>query len=489
MIEFALVVAVVGLVGASAMAARWWAVSGRLGAELAAERGQHERTRGEAAEARSQVVAERARWEQEEREWRGRMEAARSEVATAMMARAQLEERLEAAVAQHRADLEARGQVHQREMQAVRAAKEEVERAAREVIASSGERFKALAADALREAGEQLRKQTGAEHAARSSSIETMVGAMVGPMKELLERTRTRLDELQKEQAGSMGRIGAEIRALAESGAALRQETGRLAQAMKRPEVRGRYGEIQLERVAELSGMRSYCDFSTQESVRDGEGRLQRPDMVVRLPGDRQIAVDAKTNIAAYLEAIEAGTPEAAEERLRKFAEDVKQQAIALSKKEYWARYEGSPEFVVMFVPGDQFVDAALARCPDLLQIAAERNVILASPSTLIGLLRAVAVGWRQKQVEQEAKVLMGLGRELHERTAVLWEKVGVLGDALRGAVGKYNDVVGSAEGRLIATMRKFEAAGARSAKEIGENEPLTVETRRMQSLPEPPGR
>lgn len=211
--------------------------------------------------------------------------------------------------------------------------------------------------------------------------------------------------------------------------------------------------------------------------------------MVVRLPGDRQIAVDAKTNIAAYLEAIEAGTPEAAEERLRKFAEDVKQQAIALSKKEYWARYEGSPEFVVMFVPGDQFVDAALARCPDLLQIAAERNVILASPSTLIGLLRAVAVGWRQKQVEQEAKVLMGLGRELHERTAVLWEKVGVLGDALRGAVGKYNDVVGSAEGRLIATMRKFEAAGARSAKEIGENEPLTVETRRMQSLPEPPGR
>jgi DNA recombination protein RmuC len=485
MIEFALVVAVVGALVASGLAAWWWASCGRVAAELAGERLQHERTRAELAEARAQAQAERTRAEAEGREWRGQVETARAEAATAMMARAQLEERLEAAVAQHRADLEARGQVHQRELQAVRAAKEEVERAAREVVATSGERFKALAADVLREAGEQLRKQTGAEHAVRSASIETMVGAMVGPMKELLERTRTRLDELQKEQAGSMGRIGAEIRALAESGAALRQETGRLVQAMKRPEIRGRYGEIQLERVAELSGMRSYCDFSTQESVRDEQGRLQRPDMVVRLPGDRQIAVDAKTNIAAYLEAMEAGTPEAAEEKLRKFAEDVRQQAIALSKKEYWARYEGSPEFVVMFVPGDQFVDAALARCPDLLQMAAERNVILASPSTLIGLLRAVSVGWRQRQVEQEAKVLMALGRELHERTAVLWEKVGALGDSLRMAVGRYNEVVGSAEGRLIATMRKFEETGARSSKEIAEVEPLSVETRRMRSLPE----
>jgi DNA recombination protein RmuC len=254
-----------------------------------------------------------------------------------------------------------------------------------------------------------------------------------------------------------------------QAGRGLREETNKLTRALSRPEVRGQYGEIQLRRVAELAGMTRYCDFDEQASVRDGEGNLQRPDMVVRLPNERVIAVDAKTNTYAYIEAVNAADDAEREGHLERFARHVQDQAKKLSDKRYWSRFEGSPEFVVMFVPGDHFIDAALSRRPELIEFAAEHGVILASPSTLIGLLRAVAVGWREEKLAAEARGLWELGKELHERAATAFEHAGKLGDSIRQSVERYNRLVGSIDTRLMPTLRKFEDAGAGSAKQLSE--------------------
>ncbi len=210
------------------------------------------------------------------------------------------------------------------------------------------------------------------------------------------------------------------------------------------PHVRGRYGEIQLKRVAELAGMSGFCDFAEQDQTRGSDGAPLRPDMVVKLPSGRCVVVDAKTNIQAYLDAINAPTPGEADACLDRFARHVAEQAIALAKKKYWAQYDGSPEFMVMFIPGDQFVDAALTRQPEILERAAEQGVILASPATLIGLLRAVAVGYAEERLAQQASELLVMGKDLHERFAKAMEHAAKVGGALNRAVESYNDGRGS---------------------------------------------
>jgi len=258
----------------------------------------------------------------------------------------------------------------------------------------------------------------------------------------------------------------------------LRVETQKLSRALSRPEVRGRYGEIQLRRVAELAGVTSYCDFTEQTSTRDGEGNLLRPDMVVRLPNERVIAVDAKANIDAYVQAASSATAEEQEAHLVRFADHIEGQIRKLSEKRYWSQFDGAPEFVVMFVPGDQFLDAALARKPQLLETAAQQNVILASPSTLIGLLRAVAVGWREHKLAQDAVQLFELGKELHDRVAVALGHAGKLGSTLNSAVEQYNKFASSVESRLLPTIRKFEESDVKSAKAVESLTEVTVRTR-----------
>jgi DNA recombination protein RmuC len=296
------------------------------------------------------------------------------------------------------------------------------------------------------------------------------IDALVKPISETLHKTHEQITQLDER-----------VKASSASNESLKEETARLTKALSRPEIRGQYGEIQLRRVAELAGMTSYCDFSEQFSQRDEDGNLLRPDMVVTLPNERVIVVDAKANINAYIEAVNAPNDTVREEQLERFARHTNEQVKKLADKKYWSLFDGkSAEFVVMFVPGDHFIDAALARRPELLDIAAQQGVILASPSTLIGLLRAVAVGWREQALTEQAKELFELGKELHDRAATAFGHAGKLGDSLRQSVERYNSLVGSIDTRMMPTLKKFEDAGAKGSKALVEPKRVDGEPRAL---------
>lgn len=299
----------------------------------------------------------------------------------------------------------------------------------------------------------------------RKQAIESMVK----PIRETLDKTHQQITQLDER-----------VKASSVSNESLKEETARLTKALSRPEIRGRYGEIQLRRVAELAGMTDYCDFNEQFSERDGDGNLLRPDMIVTLPNERVIVVDAKANINAYIEAVNAPNETEREMHLTRFSKHTSEQVKKLADKKYWALFERSPEFVVMFVPGDHFIDAALSRNPQLLDMAAQHGVILASPSTLIGLLRAVQVGWREQALSEQAAALFELGKELHDRAAKVYEHTGKLGDSIRQAMNRYNDLVGSIDVRMTPTLRKFEEAGAKSSKALLEPKTVEVEVRHL---------
>ncbi|HRQ72175.1 MAG TPA: DNA recombination protein RmuC [Phycisphaerales bacterium] len=434
--------------GAGAAAVWLWRERGRLAAKA-------DRHRDEArAAVTAREVAERqaAQAEGREAKYTRELEDLRTDIGRVRVELAQAVERREA----DQRLFEEREASLRRERAALEARIGELNEQASDV-------FKRLAAEALSHSQKQLLERAGAmweaqqkEGEAELDKRKTAVEELVKPIGETLRETRERLTRLDEQ-----------VRQAGEASGALREEASKLVRALSRPEVRGRYGEIQLRRVAELAGMTAYCDFAEQASSTDEEGRRLRPDMVVLLPNERKIAVDAKTPTDAYMRAIEAQTPGEAEEHLERFAGHVEDQVRALSGKRYWAQYDGSPDFVVMFVPGDQFVDAALARRPDLLERAAQANVILASPSTLIGLLRAVAVGWREHRLAEEAQRLLELGRELHQRAATAFEHVDALGAAIRRSAEKYNDFVGSVDRMLLPHLKKFEDAGVKGKKEL----------------------
>lgn len=373
----------------------------------------------------------------------------------------------------------------------VEQAKKEIEGKLAEFDEKFQKVFGSLAGQALKDASTQFLAMAEQKLEAKASAAaadmdkrRVAVDELVKPIAETLKRTHEKLELIEKDRAGAYSTLTEQVRSANETGRLLREETGKLVSALKRPEVRGRWGEIQLERVVEISGMKGYCDFATQASVRGSDGKLLRPDLTVNLPGGRVVAVDAKTNIAAYVEATEATTPEESEARLDRFAQHVSDQVGALSRKGYWTQYEGSPDFTVMFIPGDQFIDAAMARRPDLMEKAWEKGVILASPSTLIGLLRAIAVGWRERKLEDRAEGLFALGRELHDRAAVVAKHLSKLGEAMETAVGRYNEAAGSFQSRLTPTLRKFEEVDAKSGKELPDLPEITVRPRLLERVP-----
>ena len=290
------------------------------------------------------------------------------------------------------------------------------------------------------------------------------VDALISPIHEALQRTEQQIRQIEKERQRSFGELASQVRKLAESETRLQAETQNLIQALKRPDVRGRWGEMTLKRLVELAGMVEYADFDEQVSNSDGEQRL-RPDMVIRMPDHRELIVDAKTPLAAYLEAIDASNDEQRKRALQQHARNLRQRMKELAAKRYWAQFDKSPDFIVLFVPGDQFLTAALEYDPDLLEDSLHNNVVLTTPASLIAMLRAVAFGWRQARFSQSAEEIRELGETLYHRISTLTEHFSRLGQSLNSSVEHFNRTVGSLEKQLIPSARKMYELGISTKK------------------------
>jgi len=302
------------------------------------------------------------------------------------------------------------------------------------------------------------------------------VAELLAPIRDTLMRYDEALGQLGRAQAQVAGQIGERLESVVLSGEQLRRETQQLSQALRAPTVRGQWGELQLRRVCELAGMLAYCDFEPQVTVRGDDGAL-RPDLIVRLPGARRLVVDAKAPLSAYLEASAAADERTRAARLSEHAAHVKSHVQKLSAKRYWAQFPDAPDFVVLFLPGEAFFAAALDADPTLLESALGERVLLATPTTLIALLKAAAYGWRQERIAEEAEQVALLGRELHDRLAVFDDQLMELGKGLQRAVASYNRALGSLETRVLGTARKLgERAGVASA--LAPLEPLDVDVR-----------
>jgi len=327
--------------------------------------------------------------------------------------------------------------------------------------------FRALSADALRQSSESFLELARAtldrqQVAARGELArrEDAIAALLAPVKDALGRLDGELRAMERAREGAYGAVAEGLRQMAGAQEQLRAEAAQLVKALRTPQVRGRWGELQLRRVVELAGLVERCDFEEQRTLAADDGVL-RPDLVVHLPGGRNVVVDAKAPLAAYLEAVEAKDDATRRARLADHARQLRDHVQKLSRKAYWERLHPAPEFAVLFLPGESFYAAALEADPSLLEAAAERQVIVATPTTLIALLKAVAHGWRQAEAQANADVVAALGRELHRRVGDLGAHLARLGRSLGGAVEAYNRAVASVEARVLPAARRFESLGA----------------------------
>jgi DNA recombination protein RmuC len=350
--------------------------------------------------------------------------------------------------------------------------------------------FKALAADTLKANTQsflELANATMEKHKASASGElerrQQAVENLVKPINESLTKVNLEITQLEKERARAQGQLTQQLKSLDEAQQSLRLETGNLVKALRKPEVRGRWGEMQLQRVVEMAGMLDHVDFLQQESTQTESGQL-RPDMVIKLPGGKNIVVDAKCPLQAYLDALESSDEKVQANCLENHSRQVKDHITKLGRKQYWSQFEPTPEFVVLFLPGEHFFSAALAKDPGLIEAAVGESVIIATPTTLISLLKTVAYGWKQETIADSAREISELGRELYNRVSVFTQHFTDVGARLDKATESYNKAVGSLETRVLVQARRFNALGVGKADSLPVANAIPARSRQL-NVPE----
>ena len=360
------------------------------------------------------------------------------------------------------AELEHSEQLRQKEASSIEKARQDLSESftqlSNQALQHNSTEFLKLAQENLK----QFQIQAGNELDKKEKSIETLLK----PVKEALDKTESQIRTIEKERKEAYGSLSKHLETMQLQQQQLQSETRNLVQALRRPEVRGQWGEMTLKRLAELAGMVEHCDFFEQEQSQTESGSI-RPDMIVRMPDRREIIVDAKTPLDAYLSALEATDDAERDNHLQRHVRKVKDRIRELASKNYWNQFDNTPDFIVLFIPGDQFLSSALEREPAILEEALKQKVILATPTSLVALLRAVAYGWRQEQLAKNADVIRKLGEDMYSRLATFTSYMSKLGKNLNNSITQYNSAVSSFDSRILPAARKFVEMGVESKKEV----------------------
>lgn len=339
----------------------------------------------------------------------------------------------------------------------------------REALKHNSDEFLKLAQENLKQFQSQAKSELGQK--------EKAIEHLIKPIQDALQKTEQQIQGMEKERREAYGALHTHLENMARAQASLSSETRNLVNALRRPEVRGQWGEMTLKRLAELAGMVEHCDFYEQETVRTEDGQ-QRPDMIVRMPDGREIVVDVKTPLDAYLSAIEKDDDESRNQELIRHARNVRNRVNELAAKAYWAQFKNAPDFVVLFIPGDQFLSAALDNDPALLEDALRQQVILATPTSFVALLRAVGYGWRQEQLAENAEKIKQVGEELYKRLGVFAGHLQKLGRSLESSTKHYNSAVGSFDSRILPSAQKFNEMGISAAKKLESSDQIETGVR-----------
>jgi DNA recombination protein RmuC len=351
-----------------------------------------------------------------------------------------------------------------------------VETASRTALDANSETFLKLA-----------REVFGRDQAAAGADLEKRekaIAQLVEPIHKALARQEEQSQAMERERRESVGKLSGQIESLVNVQALLQRETRNLSTALRRPEVRGRWGEITLRRVVELAGLSEHCDFDEQVNVETSDGSIVRPDLIVRMPDSRSIVVDAKTPLDAYMDAVEAPDDEARRTSLARHAMQVEQRVRELGQKSYWEQFKQSPEFAVLFLPGDQFLAAALAERPDLLDFALKQRIVVTTPSTLMALLKVIAYGWRQSAITENAKEIRKTGEDIYRSLTTFVSHLQKVGNTLGKAVEAYNASIGSLERNVMPKARRFPELGVTSDAPLPPVDPIEELVRKPAAIP-----